>query len=77
MAYVSTKNEEPTTDQYNQLVAVNEEYFAALYTTEFETNPDVEFIDIQLLLRETRHGTNVGLPEPNFNIYMVRSLLHI
>ena len=73
MAYVSTKTEEPTTDEYNQLVAVNEEYFAALYTTEFETNPDVEFIDIQLLLRETRHGTNVGLPEPKFNIYMVRS----
>ena len=73
MSYASTRNEEPTADEYNQLVAVNKEYFAALYTTHFETNPEIEFVDIQLELRETRHGTNAGIPEPRFNIYMVRA----
>jgi hypothetical protein len=76
MSYVSTKTEEPTADEYNQLVALNEEHFGAQFTTHFETNPDIEFIDIQLKLRKTSHGTNAGIPEPKFNIYMVRTRSH-
>ena len=74
MSYRSTKTEEPTEEEYNQLVSANEQWYNDLYATFFESNPDLEFVDIQLILNETLHGDDVSLPSPDYNIYMVSKI---
>ena len=73
MSYRSTKKAEPTAEEYNQLVMVNEEYYAGFYTDFFANDPDLDFVSIELPLKETRHGENAGLPDSTYNIYMVRA----
>lgn len=73
MSYRSTKKAEPTAAEYNQLVMVNEEYYAGFYTDYFANDPNIDFVSIQLPLKETRHGDNAGLPDSTYNIYMVRA----
>jgi hypothetical protein len=74
MSYRSTKTEEPTEEEYNQLVSANEQWYDDLYTTYFENNPDLQFVDIQLVLNETLHGDDATLPSPDYNIYMVSKI---
>ena len=53
------------------MVTDNEAWYGTVYATYFENNPDLEFVDLQLMLNETQH--NAGIPEPKYNIYMVRA----
>jgi len=43
------------------------------FAARFAGDPNIEFVSLDLVLRETRFGANAGEPDATFNIYMVRA----
>jgi len=70
MSYVTSDNTEPTEAEYEQLRQLNIDHFGGAFADAFASDPDIEFESLQLILRETRHGSSAGIPDGTFNIYM-------
>jgi MYXO-CTERM domain-containing protein len=61
---------EPTKEQYAQMVNLTMNFFKDFLTEKFADSPDIKFLGIEPTLGFTLFGDKAGIPLEQFNIYM-------